>query len=138
MRNAVSLGEVSRCGPRTAFPSSACKRGESHRRGAAAAWNIVSRRPASRDLQAFRFSIAPPPGAEFLRTPNHGGLAISRDWGHIFQERTRGSTGLGAATDPDVAVAGREVAVTWLVSPTSEAANSDARATRIVRVGRLR
>jgi len=65
------------------------------------------------------------------------GLAISRDWGHIFQQRIRGSTGLGAATDPDVAVAGREVAVTWLVSPTGEAANSDARASRIVRVGRL-
>jgi hypothetical protein len=65
------------------------------------------------------------------------GLAISRDWGHIFQERTRSSTGLGAATDPDVAVAGREVAVTWLVSPTGEAADSNARASRIVRVGRL-
>lgn len=66
------------------------------------------------------------------------GLAISRDWGHIFDERTRGSTGLGAAMNPDVAVAGREVAVTWLVSPTGEAADSDARASRIVRVGRLR
>jgi hypothetical protein len=66
------------------------------------------------------------------------GLAISRDWGHIFDERTRGSTGLGAAMNPDVAVAAREVAVTWLVSPTGEAADSDARASRIVRVGRLR
>lgn len=66
------------------------------------------------------------------------GLAISRDWGHIFDLRMRGSAGLGSATYPDVAVAGREVAVTWLVSPTGEAANSDARASRIVRVGRLR
>jgi hypothetical protein len=27
----------------------------------------------------YRFSIAPPPGAEFHRTPNHGGLAVSPD-----------------------------------------------------------
>ena len=67
------------------------------------------------------------------------GLAISRDWGHIFRDRVRGSTGVGAATNPQVAVAGREVAVSWLVGPTGtgDGAHSDARASRIVRVGRL-
>lgn len=67
------------------------------------------------------------------------GLAISRDWGHIFQDRVRGSTGVGAATNPQVAVAGREIAVSWLVGPigTGDGAHSDARASRIVRVGRL-
>lgn len=74
------------------------------------------------------------------------GLAISRDWGHIFQQRTRGSTGVGAAINPDVAVAGSEIAVTWLVIPSERAGgagdgggttNSDARPSRIVRVGRL-
>lgn len=69
------------------------------------------------------------------------GLAISSDWGHIFRERTRGSTGVGAATDPQVAVVGREIAISWLVGPTSAGGgggtNFDARATRIVRVGRL-
>ena len=66
------------------------------------------------------------------------GLAISRDWGHIFRDRIRGSTGVGAATNPDVAVAGREIAVSWMVGSDGGGANdSDARATRIVRVGRL-
>jgi hypothetical protein len=67
------------------------------------------------------------------------GLAISRDWGHIFQDRVRGSTGVGAATNPEVAVASREIAVSWLVGPiaTGAGGHSDARASRIVRVGRL-
>jgi hypothetical protein len=70
------------------------------------------------------------------------GLAISRDWGHIFPQRIRGSTGVGAAMNPDVAVANREIAVTWLVTPTAaggagETPDSDAKPTRIVRVGRL-
>lgn len=67
------------------------------------------------------------------------GLAISRDWGHIFRDRVRGSTGVGAATNPQVAVAGREIAVSWLVGPigTGDGPHSDARASRIVRVGRL-
>jgi hypothetical protein len=67
------------------------------------------------------------------------GLAISRDWGHIFRDRVRGSTGIGAATNPQVAIAGREVAVSWLVGPigTGDGTHSDARASRIVRVGRL-
>lgn len=71
------------------------------------------------------------------------GLAISRDWGHIFRDRMRGSTGVGGATDPQVAVHGREIAVSWLVNPAvvggaaGGSTNSDARATRIVRVGRL-
>jgi hypothetical protein len=63
------------------------------------------------------------------------GLALSRDWGHIFGDRIRGSTGVGPATDPQVAVTGREVAVSWIVS--SGGGDSDARPTRIVRVGRL-
>jgi hypothetical protein len=63
------------------------------------------------------------------------GLAISRDWGHIFGERLRGSTGLGGAAMPEVAVTGRQVAVSWL----QRAASADAavRPTRVVRVGRL-
>jgi hypothetical protein len=69
------------------------------------------------------------------------GLAISRDWGHIFRDRIRGSTGVGAATNPDVAVAGREIAVSWTVGSDGGAGgganDSDARGTRIVRVGRL-
>jgi hypothetical protein len=69
------------------------------------------------------------------------GLAISRDWGHIFRERTRGSTGVGSALDPDVALADREIAVAWLVGSVGVVrgggTNSNARSTRIVRVGRL-
>lgn len=69
------------------------------------------------------------------------GLAISRDWGHIFGERTRGSTGVGSASDPNVAVADREIAVSWLVGTAGGVmgggGNSNARSTRIVRVGRL-
>src|SRR5690242_9849161 len=67
------------------------------------------------------------------------GLAISRDWGHIFRDRIRGSTGVGAATNPDVAVAGREIAVSWTVGSDGGggANDSDTRTTRIVRVGRL-
>jgi hypothetical protein len=63
------------------------------------------------------------------------GLALSRDWGHIFGDRIRGSTGVGPAAEPEVAVTGREVAVSWIVS--SAGGDSDARPTRIVRVGRL-
>lgn len=69
------------------------------------------------------------------------GLALSRDWGHIFRDRTRGSTGVGAAASPQVAVAGREVAVSWLVGSTAGGngvgSSTNARAARIVRVGRL-
>jgi hypothetical protein len=69
------------------------------------------------------------------------GLAISRDWGHIFRDRMSGSTGVGSASDPDVAIADREIAVSWLVGPASGVRgggdNSNARSTRIVRVGRL-
>lgn len=67
------------------------------------------------------------------------GLAISRDWGHIFGDRTQGSTGVGAATAPQVAVAGRQVAVAWMQGAIGggEEDDSNARLTRIVRVGRL-
>jgi hypothetical protein len=70
-------------------------------------------------------------------SPSQIGLAISRDWGHIFRDRTRGSTGVGAAMDPQVAVVGREIAVSWLVGSGGGGGDSSARATRIVRVGRL-
>jgi len=63
------------------------------------------------------------------------GLAISADWGHIFRDRVRGSTGVGAATDPEVAVAGRQIAVSWIVGSIGGA--SEAGPTRIVRVARL-
>ena len=63
------------------------------------------------------------------------GLAISRDWGHIFAHRIRGSTGIGAAALPQVAVTGRQIAVSWL--QRARGAEPAARATRIVRVGRL-
>jgi hypothetical protein len=65
------------------------------------------------------------------------GLAISRDWGHIFRDRVPGSTGVGGASNPQVALVGREVAVSWLVGSPGGTGNSEARATRIVRVGRL-
>lgn len=92
------------------------------------------------DKEAVAVAYEDPSGA----TPQIG-LAISRDWGHIFRERTRGSTGVGAATLPQVAIAGREIAVSWLVGPTGRLGGgtegsgdiSNARASRIVRVGRL-
>jgi hypothetical protein len=65
------------------------------------------------------------------------GLAISRDWGHIFGDRNRGSTGIGAATDPEVAVANHQIAIAWLQGASGGGGDSNAGATRIVRVGRL-
>jgi len=67
------------------------------------------------------------------------GLAISRDWGHIFRDRTLGSTGVGAAIAPQVAISGREIAVSWLVgTPSAGASVTDTtRPTRVVRVGQL-
>lgn len=63
------------------------------------------------------------------------GLAISRDWGHIFGDRMRGSTGVGVATSPEVAVANRQIAVAWMQGASGEAENVGG--TRVVRVGRL-
>jgi len=63
------------------------------------------------------------------------GLAISRDWGHIFGDRSRGSTGVGASMAPQVAVADKQIAVAWMQAASGE--KSNARATRILRVGRL-
>lgn len=63
------------------------------------------------------------------------GLAISRDWGHIFGYRSQGSTGVGAATIPQVAVTDRQIAVAWMQGASG--GNTNAPATRIVRVGRL-
>jgi hypothetical protein len=65
------------------------------------------------------------------------GLAISRDWGHIFGDRNRGSTGIGAATDPEVAIANHEIAIAWLQGTRGGGGDSNAGATRVVRVGRL-
>ena len=66
------------------------------------------------------------------------GLAISRDWGHIFGDRYRGSTGVGAATAPQVAVAGHQIAVAWMQGGSGTGdGDADARATRVIRVGRL-
>jgi len=64
------------------------------------------------------------------------GLAISRDWGHIFRDRTRGSTGVGGAVAPQVAISGREIAVSWLVG-APEAGGGTVRPARVVRVGQL-
>jgi serine/threonine protein kinase len=47
--------------------------------GAAVALGLASLRKTAADTRILRFSVAPPAGAEFLRTPNHGGLAISPD-----------------------------------------------------------
>ena len=63
------------------------------------------------------------------------GLAISRDWGHIFGDRSRGSTGIGAAASPQVAVSSRQIAVAWMQGARGDSAG--ARASRVVRVGRL-
>jgi hypothetical protein len=41
------------------------------------------------------------------------GLALSRTLGHTFEHRTTASTGIGAAVEPQVAVAGGTVAVAW-------------------------
>src|SRR5437773_2815895 len=40
---------------------------------------FACRRRDLADSAAYRYSIAPPPGAESYRTPNHGGLALSPD-----------------------------------------------------------
>jgi len=90
----------------------------------------LTRTAIASDRGTVAVSYEDPSGA----TPQIG-LALSRDWGHIFGDRIRGSTGVGSATDPEVAVNGREVAVSWIVS--SAGGDSDARPTRIVRVGRF-
>jgi hypothetical protein len=41
------------------------------------------------------------------------GLALSRTLGHTFEHRIAASTGVGAATEPRVALAGATVAVAW-------------------------
>jgi hypothetical protein len=41
------------------------------------------------------------------------GLALSRTLGHTFEHRVRASTGVGAAVEPRVALAGATVAVAW-------------------------
>jgi hypothetical protein len=61
---------------------------------------------ASGDLVAVAYED--PNGAE-LRV----GLALSRTLGHTFEHRILVSTGIGAAAEPRVALAGRTVAVAW-------------------------
>jgi eukaryotic-like serine/threonine-protein kinase len=52
--------------------------------GAACLWSITAlRRPAEKRGPTLRFVIDPPPEAEFLRTPNHGGLALSPGGRHL-------------------------------------------------------
>jgi eukaryotic-like serine/threonine-protein kinase len=46
---------------------------------AAAIWYGRVTAPARSPGQVFRFSINPPPGAQFFRAPNRGGIAISQD-----------------------------------------------------------
>lgn len=64
-------------------------------------------------------------------------LALSTEWGHIFGERMRVSTGIGGATDPQVAVRQREVAVAWRQGGGPRDRDASVRATHVVRVGRL-
>lgn len=61
------------------------------------------------------------------------GLAISNTMGHIFERRTQASTGVGATTSPQVALAGNALAVAWI----QRARRDGIRAARMVRTGRL-
>lgn len=71
---------------------------------------------------------------EDLNDPSQIGLAISRTMGHIFERRTPVASGVGRASAPDLALAGRTVAVSWL----QRAAADSLRAVRLLRVGHLR
>jgi hypothetical protein len=68
-----------------------------------------------------------------LDSPPRIALAISRTMGHIFEQRTPVSTGTGMAASPQVAIAGRTVAVSWL----QRAAADSTRVVRLIRVGHL-
>ena len=67
------------------------------------------------------------------QTPSQIGLAVSHTMGHMFEARTPVSSGALTATDPEVAFAGRTVAVGWREHPASDSAP----AVRMVRVGTL-
>jgi hypothetical protein len=57
------------------------------------------------------------------------GLAISLDWGHLFGDRTRASSGFSATTNPLVAVRDSTIAVSWAQVAIEG---------RTARIGRLR
>lgn len=70
---------------------------------------------------------------EDINDPSRIGLAISRTMGHIFEQRTVVTAGVGTVAAPQVAVSGHTVAVSW----KQESGADSARAVRMVRVGRL-
>jgi hypothetical protein len=59
-------------------------------------------------------------------------LALSSTQGHIFEWHTTASRSVDAAMAPAVALAGREVAVSWLMSR-----RGDTTGNRVVRVGHI-
>jgi len=59
-------------------------------------------------------------------------IALSSTQGHIFEWHTTASRSVDAARSPAVALAGREVAVSWLMVRTGDTTRN-----RVVRVGRI-
>jgi hypothetical protein len=59
-------------------------------------------------------------------------IALSSTQGHIFEWHTTASRGVDAARSPAVALAGREIAVSWLMARTDDTTGN-----RVVRVGRI-
>lgn len=68
-----------------------------------------------------------------INDPTRIGLAISHTMGHIFEQRTTVAEGVGHVSDPDVALSGRAIAVSWREADATDST----RAVRMVRVGRL-
>jgi hypothetical protein len=60
-------------------------------------------------------------------------LALSTSQGHIFESHIIASREVDVATDPDVALAGHRLAVSWMQQQAA-----DGGATRIIRHGRIR
>lgn len=69
-----------------------------------------------------------------INDPSRIALAISRTMGHIFEQRTTVTAGVGTVGAPDVALAGRTIAVSWKQTSASDST----RAVRMMRVGQLR
>jgi hypothetical protein len=66
------------------------------------------------------------------------GLALSRTLGHTFEHRVAASTGIGAATEPRVAIAGATVAVAWRQGGSARGMSDGAAAgLMMVRLGEL-
>jgi hypothetical protein len=59
-------------------------------------------------------------------------LALSTTEGHIFEVHTTASRDVDVAASPQIALAGRSIAVSWLERPLDASA-----ASRVVRVGRI-